>query len=322
MKFHLVLTTIIILALCSCRPNEVEEPVQTHDFRFNETIEVDGITRQYHILHPEESAGKQLVILLHGHSGSYDQILGFGVGTSVQSYWLGHAEEHDFILVVPNGELGIEGTRGWNDCRTDASTNPTTDDVTFISNLIDEIELNYGIDKDRVYVAGISNGGSMGFRLTQEIPEKIAAYTSIVSTIPVNSQCPESTEAIPVLYMNGTMDPIAPYDGGQISGNRGLVQSTDETIDYWIERNQTETNPTIEVFPDLDENDNSTVEKLTYDNGANNSQVVLYRIIGGGHTEPSTVISYGQLYLNIVGGQNKDIEMVDEVWEFFQDKTK
>ena len=67
------------------------------------------------------------------------------------------------------------GSRGWNDCRNDAPGNPDTDDVAFLSQLIDKIKAEYNHDNDRVYVAGVSNGASMAIRLAQEIPEKIAS---------------------------------------------------------------------------------------------------------------------------------------------------
>lgn len=101
-----------------------------------------------------------------------------------------------------------------------------------------------------------------------------------------------------------------------------MVKSTDESIRYWVERNQTDSQPIVEILEDIDPNDGSTVEKFIYDNGANNSQVVLYKVIGGGHTEPSLIEKYSQLYLNVVGGQNHDIEMAAEVWKFFEDKSK
>lgn len=30
---------------------------------------------------------------------------------------------NDFIVIVPNGVIGPDGKRGWNDCRSDASSN-------------------------------------------------------------------------------------------------------------------------------------------------------------------------------------------------------
>jgi len=45
--------------------------------------------------------------------------------------------------------------------------------------------------------------------------------------------------------------------------------------------------------------------------------VVLYEVRGGGHTEPGLRERYGRLYRLIVGPQNHDTEMAEEVWRFF-----
>ena len=118
-------------------------------------------------------------------------------------------------------------------------------------------------------------------RLVEEIPEKIAAFASVIYSKSENSICTKSNEAVSGLFMNGTMDPLVPYNSGQILNNRGEVKSTDESIQYWVERNQTETSPIIEMLEDISVSDNSIVEKSTYSNGLNDSEVVLYKIIGG-----------------------------------------
>lgn len=162
----------------------------------------------------------------------------------------------------------------------------------------------------------------MAQRLVEEIPSKIAAFASIVNNRAANSICIENSEPISALFMNGTQDLFVPYGGGQILSNRGLVISTDESINYWINRNQTDTTPLIENLIDINIGDNSNVQKFTYNNGINATEVVLYKINGGGHTEPSLVEKYSETYLAIVGEQNEDIEMAEEVWRFFRDKSK
>ncbi len=313
-----ILTLMLLMSCNETEDNPDSEPI----LRLDETLIVDGMTRSYHIQHPQDPDNKPLVIVLHGHGGSSDQSLGMGLGKNPQKIWLDVAKEHQFLVVVPNGEPGIEGNRGWNDCRLDAPANPTTDDVTFIKSLLDDIASNYNHDVNKVYVAGVSNGAMMAQRLVEEIPEKIAAFASIVNNRPGNSACVISDEPVSALYMNGTVDLLVPYEGGQIASDRGLVISTDQSIAHWVQRNQTDLSPTIELFEDINTNDNSTVEKYTYDNGLNNTQVILYKVIGGGHTEPSLVENYSQAYLNIVGEQNEDIEMAEEIWKFFEDKSK
>lgn len=321
MRIILSLCCLSFLLVVSCKPGKDElntEPI----LKLNETIVIDGISRNFHVQYPPNPNNNPLVILLHGHGGSADQSIGLELSKSPQRIWLDVAKDEEFIVLVPNGELGPEDSRGWNDCRTDAIGNPSTNDVKFIDCLIDRMQQEYNHDINKVYVAGISNGALMSQRLAQEMPEKITAFASIINSAAENSICSESEEPISALFMNGTMDPLVPYDGGQILNNRGEVKSTDESVQYWIARNQTDTTPIVEIIENSNTDDNSNVEKSIYANGTNNTEVILYKIIGGGHTEPSKVQRYAQIYLSIVGGQNGDMEMAEEVWQFFKDKSK
>jgi polyhydroxybutyrate depolymerase len=237
--------------------------------------------------------------------------------------WLDKAEAEDIIVAIPNGLFTSEEEKGWNDCRSDAPTNSNADDVQFINNLIAEIANTYQANANRVYISGSSNGGHMCIKLAQELPEKITAFAAIVSSNAVNSECSNSNIPVSALFMNGTNDPLLPYNGGQMTGNRGEVFATENTIDYWVNRNGTNLTPSISVFPNINTNDNSTVEKTVYSNGTNNTEVVLYKVTGGGHTEPSILERYtAPLVPFALGNQNGDIEMVEEVWSFFENKTK
>jgi polyhydroxybutyrate depolymerase len=78
--------------------------------------------------------------------------------------------------VAPNGTLGSTNSRGWNDCRADAPTNPTGNDVLFTSNLLDYIINKYQANSSKIYAVGTSNGGHFSIRLAQEIPNRITAF--------------------------------------------------------------------------------------------------------------------------------------------------
>lgn len=310
----------VLLGFLACKEDEIIFD-ESKLFR-DQTLMVDGIERQYHIFVPKEPENRPLVILLHGHGGSHDQSIGDEGTTSPQKVWLSLADQNEFIVVFANGTLGSKDSRGWNDCRADAVANPPTDDSKFMSQLMDEIKARHNHNDKKVFVAGVSNGGSMTQRLAEEIPEKITAFACIVNQMSANSECVNSTIPVSALFMNGTDDPIVPYGGGDISFNRGKVKSTDETVNYWVQRNGTNATPTKEEFPDIDKGDDSTVEKFTYGNGTNNTEVVLFKVIGGGHNEPSLIEKFSNAYLLLAGRQNKDIEMADEIWEFFKNKTK
>ncbi len=126
--------------------------------------------------------------------------------------------------------------------------------------------------------------------------------------------------------MFATDDNHMPYNGGLLSNppnpDHGSVISVTETIDYWVNFNQTDTQPQYRVFPDLDPNDGGIVEKYSYKNGQNNSEVIFYKINGAGHSAPSIRERYSALFEQYFNKQNHDIEYTTEIWQFFRDKQR
>lgn len=311
----------LMVILISC--NKMDETIDDdQNLKLNQSIIIDGITRNYHIYVPDKNADKPLVILLHGNGGNFDDVLGVSNVKSPQKVWLNLAEQNDFIIVVPNGSLGSENKRGWNDCRNDALGNPETNDVFFIDQLLEKVKSEFNYNQKKVYISGVSNGGQMAIRLALEIPEKITAFAATIASMSENSHCANSTIPVSALFMNGTQDPILPYNGGQMAGNRGLVKSTDESVLFWINRNKIAEAPIEQTFNDINISDNSYAFKYSYQNGSNNTEVELYKVINGGHAEPSETERYGNLFLAIVGNQNGDFEMANEIWNFFRNKSK
>ena len=318
-----LLLPIIIISLILTSCNKDDDPVSNQEIEVglitNKTLNISGSNREYHIFVPQNYSNAPVVILFHGHSSDNTKL----IEMTPYKVWLNKAETENIILAIPKGLYTSEEEKGWNDCRSDAETNSNADDIMFISTLIEEITTSYQANPNRVYISGSSNGGHMCIKLAQEIPEKITAFASIVSSNAVNSECSNSDIPVSALFMNGTTDPLLPYNGGQMTGNRGEVFSTQNTIDYWVNRNGTNLTPSMSEFLNINPNDNSTVELSIYSNGTNNTEVAFYKVVGGGHTEPSILERYtSPLVPFALGNQNGDIEMVEEVWSFFENKTK
>lgn len=288
---------------------------------------VDGVQRHYDLYVPDNGrvTKSPLVIMYHGHVGNPDVMTGENGKRAPYKVWLQLAEQEGFLVAVPEGEKGSDDKRGWNDCRADATTNPTTDDVKFTLQMIDAIDQQYSLDRSRLYATGTSNGGNMVIRLALEVPETFAGVAAIVASNPVKSECREKRQPIPVLFMNGTADPFLPYHGGKVGKDkhsRGTALATPAAVAYWTEVNATDRQPTYHVFPDLAPEEDSQVIRYTYAHGRDGTEVVLYEVINGGHTEPSRQERYRRLYEWIVGNQNHDIEMANEVWQFFKTKRR
>jgi polyhydroxybutyrate depolymerase len=114
-----------------------------------------------------------------------------------------------------------------------------------------------------------------------------------------------------------------PYAGGQVHFRekmRGAVLGTDETIAYWRQAAGLNGTASVKQIPHRGfKGDSSQVTRFTW-GSPGGPQIVLFRVDGGGHCEPSIDHRYRKLYTTFCGQQNADLECVQEAWAFFRDK--
>lgn len=276
-------------------------------------LQWQDIDRRFLVYTPsnlEEKSKHPLLVVLHGGGSKADHMLRF----TNNGGFMRIARREKFIVVYPDAV-----NNSWNDGRAVNKKSAHIDDVGFISELIDYMIKNYNIDPTRVYVTGVSNGGFMSFRFACERGRKIAAIAPVISQMSeylVQNTSPEVS--MPVLLMNGTMDPLVPYNGGQVmvlGKARGSVLSTEDSINYWVKHNQCKTKPIVKKLQEKSKKDNCYIVKHTYTGGENSSQVVLYEVVGGGHTWPG-----GRQYLPVkmIGPVNKDADAAELIWDFLK----
>ncbi len=315
---------ITILLFCNCKKST---DTTFNNGLFYESIHINDTLRRYAIYIPKDIGSEKipLVFELHGGGVYIEQMTGESGNKSPYKLWMLLADKEKFVVVYPEGLNGSYGTPTWNDCRGNCTVSSHADDVLFISTLIDQISSQYPIDKNRVYISGMSNGGLMALRLVVEIPDKIAAVSTVGASMPDTTKCIFPTQPVSILFMNGTADPNLPYEGGILSNppnpSHGSVYPVEYSVKEWERINLTDTIPEIYTFPDLDPDDGGSVIKYTYTNGINNTEVILYKINGGGHAAPSILERYSSLFENYFGKQNHDIEMTTEAWNFFKNKS-
>lgn len=75
-----------------------------------------------------------------------------------------------------------------------------------------------GIDPARAFATGISRGGHMAFRLALEAPTRFRAVAAVAANVPApeNFKCKPAEAGTSVMIMNGTKDPLNPFDGGEV----------------------------------------------------------------------------------------------------------
>lgn len=283
--------------------------------------------RHYLLAQPlHAAAGKHpLVLLLHGHGGSAAQMLGRQRGAAPLSLWLEIADREGLLLAAPDGLVGPDGLRGWNDCRADNAGNPRSDDVALLSAIVAREVAEHDADPARIYAMGMSNGGMMSFRLAIEWGGRLAAFATVGASMAAQSACPAPTVAVPALIVHGTADPLVPYRGGPVgfaqTTPRGTVIGIDDAVAVWRRLARLPDEPTqTEPVPHRDAGDPTHITRFVWGNPGPRLQVGLLRVDQGGHVEPSARQRFGRAYLSLAGRQNADLETAEEAWRFFGDK--
>jgi polyhydroxybutyrate depolymerase len=280
------------------------------------SVTVDEAERSAFVYVPPTHDGSEatsLVLVLHGGGGTAAGMIKLTQGLDTI------ADREGFIIAYP---AGVD--KHWNDGR-EITGDADTDDVGFLSALIDHISADYAIDSKRVYATGISNGGFMSFRLACELSDKIAAIAPVTAALSEDlyATCSPS-EPVSVLVVNGTHDPLVPWDGGTVGfglrePGRGQALSTADTIAYWVARNRCAAGPDVLQLPDADPKDGTRVRWEVHGQCDGSSEVVLCEIEGGGHTWPR-----GWQYLpeGVIGATSQDVEANEVIWQFFQEHPK
>lgn len=292
----------------------------------NLEISHEGKTRYFDVFIPNNfSHNKELVIQLHGGTLSKDELYDDNAGAS--KFWAELAEKEKFVLIIPNGtNLETGETKGsklnWNDCRLQKANKFNSDDVGFISKLIDFAINKYQINNKKVFVTGVSNGGLMSYRLAAELPEKITAIAAFSANNFKEDECSYKNIAIPVMIVNGTKDKFIPFYGGITKYKSEEVYSSDQTLDFWLKNNKLSKNEFIKtnIF-DSNKKDKSTIQLFEY--GANTKSKISYFVVnGGGHIMAGKKYVLPKFAQLIVGKQNQDIEGAEIAWNFFKSISK
>jgi polyhydroxybutyrate depolymerase len=284
-----------------------EGKTSEHDFEF------EGLKRHYLLHLPPGKHMPQslpLVFIFHGGAGTAENVssrLGFNP----------LADQFQFAVVYPQG-IG----NSWNDGRNSnkiESQRENVNDVGFISALLDSLLKNHPIDPKRVFATGPSNGGIFSMTLGIALSDRFAAIAPVIGgmALPISEKF-QPKKPLSILMMNGTEDPLVPYEGGDIKvfgvNGHGKILKTTDTIQLWIAHNRCSAKPIFEELKDVDLKDGTRVERYVYRSGKNGTEVIHYKMIGGGHAWPG-----GSQYLSpkIIGRVCLDIQATDIIWEFF-----
>ncbi|MDN4476262.1 PHB depolymerase family esterase [Demequina sp. SYSU T00192] len=273
------------------------------------TLEVDGMTREYVAVVPDDlPADAPIVLAFHGSRMDAEGLRG------ASGYRFDElAVERGFVAVYPEGFK-----QTWHDCRA-STPYPArirdVDDVAFARAVVADVAALDGAGADMVFATGLSNGGHMSIRLAEEAPDLVQGIAPFAAAYPApsNNECEASGAAVPTMLVLGSDDPINPFEGGEaggFAGSLGQVLSAEESAAFVAERNGLSMTPQVAAFANTDAAGASDVTVTAYDGAA---PVLLFSVDGGGHVVPNPVYAQPR----IMGGTTEFLDGPQAAVDFF-----
>jgi polyhydroxybutyrate depolymerase len=211
---------------------------------------------------------------------------GYAEGAQVQTFmseWGPRADAEHFVVIYAQG---LGATPRWE-------TALGSTDLTFFSNLLDEVEAGVCVDQRRVFATGLSMGGFMTSSIACQFADRVAAV-GIVAGIRNPTGCAPS-RAVPLVTFHGTLDTFVSY------------APVPATVAVWAKRNQ--------CVPKALEDPIASDVVLTRYLCPTGAEVGFYRINGGGHAWPGS--EFSKQIASVVGFTTFSINASDIMWDFF-----
>jgi len=259
-----------------------ENGLQEKQFWFDDSL------RTYIVYEPELSPnpnGYPLVIGLHGTGATGYQFM--GTASLVQK-----ATDEQFIVACPNA-LHHHHSEYFNAGDGYEELTAGTDDLGFISAVIDRMIMNYPIDTTRIYAMGFSNGSMMSYRVAAELSFRIAAI-GVSSGQMVYEYC-DPEFPVPIIHFHGLSDWLVDYEG--CGDSILVVPPVDTVIAKW--RGINDCSP----IPDTIYNENGILGKK-WTSASGKADIELYTIEDQEHEWPRT--------------STLGISATDVIWDFLK----
>jgi len=258
------------------------------------TMKFQGEVREYYVYVPSKlDSSRPLLILLHGHGGVVD---------GSPSVFSEGAEEYGFVLCTPQGLRESNGPKvcSWN-CGYTWHEGWKVDDCAFILALARKLQKQYGLNPDKLYISGMSNGGEMCYYMAHRYPDKVAGIISLAG-LEMEWLYRKYQDVKPVAFceIHGTQDSVSPWKGDPANEcGWGNFVSVPAAVGHRASVNRC-THEICDTLP-LYKPGCHQVIKHTYAGGTDSKDVILYEVVGGGHETGE-----------------RDMDLCAEMWKFIQ----
>lgn len=232
-----------------------------------ERVQVGPTERMFRVIEPADLAPDEelpVVVVLHG--------LGVNSMAMTRSAdWRGAVAADRFVAVFPQGQMD-----SWNmgPCCPPANLVGARDEA-FMDELVAVLREREGVDADRLYLTGFSNGALMTYSYTCSHPETFAAVAPMAGS---NVTGCEPASPVSLLHQHGDADLVVPFGGGLALGS--LVSSAPfppvaTSVAAWAAADGCEATPTVTQV--------DGVERTEWSQCSEGTRVELVRVPGKGH---------------------------------------
>ena len=267
--------------------------------RYVETLKVGNLTRRFVLRVPKSYTGDKVavVMVLHGWTASAE-------AAEAYTRMAEKGEKEGFVTVFPDG---VGNPKGWNAGFIDLTSMGGPDDLGFLGAVLDRMEGELNVDRDREYVVGHSNGAFMANFLGAKVGGRLAAIASMAGTVGLRPgfEIPAPASPLNVMLLHGKADMMVGYapTSSALLHNEGAVASAR----FWAKADGCD--PT----PKTTQDGKVTIDR--YQGGRDGTEVELVSVDGAPHDW------WGGLGLN-GPVPTYGAPVADLVWEFFKAHPK
>ena len=282
---HLVIAAVALLGASSAHAQSRPAPSAACNLARESGVSSQQLmsgqrSRTYRLFVPAGYDGHQrlpLVLDLHGSGGSSG----------------GQARNSGLEMVSASGGRFIVATLDAVDARWNVPVqNGRSDDVAYVSDVIDHVAARVCTDLARVYATGFSGGARMTSLLGCRLGARIAAIAPVSGLRLPGAGC--SGRAVPVLTFHGLADPQNTYAGHEPDRGEEWLESVPEALSGWARHNSCKGDAVVEDPP-------GPLSTMRYDGCADGNEVRMIRIDGLGHA-----------------WTRKEVDTTAVMWQFFK----
>lgn len=192
------------------------------------------------------------------------------------------AARYGFAVCYPDGAPDSRARDGWNvGYPSQASMN--IDESDFFATLIRDVCSRFGLDRDNVFLTGMSNGGDLCYQLVYTAPTLFKAYASVAGLTFENVYMTgRPATPVPFLEIHGTADKTSMWLGDHgNTGGWGAYIPVPLAVSAIAAANRC-TSLAVDTVPSIPGSER-IVTRYTYGDSPSGADVILYRIEGGEH---------------------------------------